>query len=60
MGGIPQGAMEGGAVMPKDGRYSARSHGRRCGYTQGWTVWHKQLIEVLLKLVALYFIRWKL
>ncbi|PCJ89293.1 MAG: hypothetical protein COA54_00745 [Thiotrichaceae bacterium] len=28
--------------MPKDGRYSARSHGRRCGYAQGWAVFRKE------------------
>jgi hypothetical protein len=42
MGGIPQGAMEGGAVMPMDGRYSARSHGMRCGYAHGWAVLRKE------------------
>ena len=42
MDGIPQGATEGGAVMSMDGRYSARSHGRRCGYVHGWTVFRKE------------------
>jgi len=42
MGGIPQGAREGDAVMPRDGRYSARSQGRRCGYAQGWAVFRKE------------------
>ena len=42
MGSIPQGAMDGGAVMPKDGQYSARSHGWRCGYAQGWAVFRKE------------------
>jgi hypothetical protein len=28
--------------MSRDGRYSARSQGRRCGYVQGWTVFRKE------------------
>jgi len=35
MDSIPQRAREGGAVMPREGRYSAKSQGRRCGYVQG-------------------------
>ena len=34
---MPQGAMDGGVAMPSDGRYIARSQGRRCEYVQGWT-----------------------
>ena len=30
MNGMPQGAMEGDAVMPMDGRYDAKSQGWRC------------------------------
>jgi len=43
MGGIPQGARDGGAVMPTDRRYSARSPGRWCGYAHGKTVCSKKL-----------------
>ncbi|PCJ86646.1 MAG: hypothetical protein COA54_07985 [Thiotrichaceae bacterium] len=42
MGGISQRAREGGANMPRDGRYIAKSQGRRCEYAQGWTVCHKE------------------
>jgi len=31
-----------GFFMSKDGRYSARRHGCRCGYVQGWTVFRKE------------------
>ncbi len=34
MGGITQGAMDGGAYMPMDGRYNAMNHGCRCVYVQ--------------------------
>ena len=39
MGGISQGAMDGGVIMPRDGQYSAR---RQCGYAQGWAIFHKE------------------
>jgi len=35
---MTQGAMEGGAAMPMDGRYDARSNGRRCGDAHGCAV----------------------
>jgi len=42
MCGIPQRAKDGDAVMSMDGRYSARSQGRRCEYVHGWTVFRKE------------------
>jgi hypothetical protein len=36
MGGISQGARDGGVNMPMDGRYITRSQGRRCEYAHGW------------------------
>ncbi len=37
MGGMSQRAREGGANMPMDGRYIAKSQGRRCEYAHGRT-----------------------
>ncbi len=42
MAGMSQGAREGGAIMSMDGRYFARSQGRRCNYVHGWTVFRKE------------------
>ena len=31
-----------GTIMSMDGRYIARSHGWRCEYVHGWTVFRKE------------------